>query len=103
MVLATSEVRSIVQRACARQDVLEACARRDLGAVISVLNSHGVTQGQISALTGISQGRLSEWVRRKREPRASTTFESFADGLGLPPTAREALGARGPGPPQSPG
>jgi hypothetical protein len=56
-----------------------------------------VTQGQITSLTGISQGRLSEWARHKREPRASSTFESFADGLELPPAARQALGlAAGP-------
>ena len=60
MALAISEVRGIVERACARTDVLDACARRDLGAVITVLKSLGVAQGQIAELTGISQGRLSE-------------------------------------------
>ncbi|HEY2265854.1 MAG TPA: hypothetical protein VGI96_24740 [Streptosporangiaceae bacterium] len=38
------------------------------------------------------QGRLSEYVRRKRAPKASSTFEAFADGLDLPPAARQALG-----------
>ena len=92
MALAISEVRGIVERACARQDVLDACARRDLGTVITVLNAHGLTQGKIAELTGIPQGRLSEWTTRKRKPRATSTFESFADGLGIPPAAREALG-----------
>jgi hypothetical protein len=87
----------------ARQDVLAACARRDLGAIIAVLGTHGVTQGQVSELTGIGQGRLSEWVRHKRTPTASATFEAFADGLGIPPKARQALGLAqvppgGPGP-----
>jgi transcriptional regulator with XRE-family HTH domain len=90
--LAISEVRRIVQRACARQDVLDACARRDLGTVITVLKSLGVAQGQIAELTGISQGRLSEWATGKRKPRATSTFESFADGLGMSPAARQALG-----------
>ncbi len=90
--LAMSEVRGIVERVCARQDVLDACAKRDLGAVITVLNAHGLTQGQIAELTGILQGRLSEYARRKRTPKASTTFEAFADGLGMPPAARRALG-----------
>jgi transcriptional regulator with XRE-family HTH domain len=90
--LAISEVRGIVQRACARQDVLDACTRRDLGTVITVLKSLGVAQGQIAELTGISQGRLSEWATGKRTPRATSTFESFAGGLGLPPAARQALG-----------
>ena len=92
MIPDTSKVRGIVERACARQDVADACARRDLGTVIAVLNAHGLTQGQIADLTGIGQGRLSEYVRRKREPQASSTFEAFADGLGLPPAARRALG-----------
>jgi transcriptional regulator with XRE-family HTH domain len=95
--LAISEVRGIVQRACARQDVLDACARRDLGTVITVLKSLGVAQGQIAELTGISQGRLSEWTTGKRTPRATSTFEAFADGLGIPSPARQALGlASGP-------
>lgn len=92
MALAISEVRGIVERACARPDVLDACARHDLGTVITVLMSLGVTQGQIAELTGISQGRLSEWATGRRKPRATSTFESFADGLGLPPAARRALG-----------
>jgi len=90
--MAMSEVRGIVERSCARQDVLDACAKRDLGTVITVLNAHGLTQGQIAELTGILQGRLSEYARRKRTPKASTTFEAFADGLGMPPAARRALG-----------
>jgi transcriptional regulator with XRE-family HTH domain len=95
--LAISEVRGIVQRACARQDVLDACTRRDLGTVITVLKSLGVAQGQIGELTGISQGRLSEWATGKRTPRATSTFEAFADGLGIPSPARQALGlASGP-------
>ena len=60
MALAISEVRGIVERACARQDVLDACARRDLGAVITLLKAHGITQGMIAELTGLPQGRLSE-------------------------------------------
>jgi tetratricopeptide (TPR) repeat protein/transcriptional regulator with XRE-family HTH domain len=85
-------IREVVERVCARQDVLDACKRRDLGAVIRVLCAHGVTQGQISGLTGITQGRLSEYKTHKRMPTATSTFEAFADGLGVPPAARRALG-----------
>jgi transcriptional regulator with XRE-family HTH domain len=92
VILAISEVRGIVERACARPDVLDACARRDLGTVITVLMSLGVTQGQIGELTGKTQGRLSEWRTGKRRPRATSVFESFADGLDFPPAARRALG-----------
>ena len=60
--------------------------------MITVLNAHGLTQGQIAGLTGLTQGRLSEWAGRKRKPQAVTTFQSFADGLGMPTAARQALG-----------
>lgn len=103
MGLDVSQVRGIVERVFERQDVLAACSRRDLGAIVTFLGRHGVTQGQISELTGIGQGRLSEWVRYKRAPSASSTFEAFADGLAIPPRARQALGlapvpSGGPGP-----
>ena len=92
MAVSPADVRVIVERICARPEVLDACARRDLGAVIAALKSSGITQGQISALTGIPQGRLSEYATGKRKPQASSTFEAFADGVGLPTAARHALG-----------
>jgi len=85
-------VREVVERVFARQDVLAACKRGDLGAVIKVLGANGVTQIQISVLTGIPQGRLSEYKTRKRRPEDKSTFEKFADGLGMPAVARRALG-----------
>jgi transcriptional regulator with XRE-family HTH domain len=88
----TSDVRGIVDRVCARDDVLAACRRRDLGTVIAVLNAHGVTQGKLAELTGIPQGRLSEYRTGKHTPRAASIFQAFADGVGMPLTAREALG-----------
>ena len=92
MASGVSDVREIVERVCARPDVVVACGHRDLGVVIEILGAHGVTQGQIAGLTGISQGRLSEYRNHKRKPTASSIFEAFADGLGMPPTARRALG-----------
>jgi hypothetical protein len=64
-------IREVVDRVCTRKDVLDACKRRDLGAVITVLCAHGITQGQLAALTGIPQGRLSEYKTRKRIPAAN--------------------------------
>src|ERR1700726_4422584 len=92
MAVSPAEVRGIVERVCARPEVLDACARRDLGTVISALRTGGLTQGRIAELTGISQGRLSEWVTGKREPKGVTTFQKFANGVDLPPAARRALG-----------
>jgi transcriptional regulator with XRE-family HTH domain len=84
--------REVVERVFARPDVLKACRRRDLSMPITVLCANGVTQAQIAALTGIPQGRISEYKTRKRTPTATSTYEAFADGLGLPPAARLALG-----------
>jgi transcriptional regulator with XRE-family HTH domain len=92
MTVGVLDVREVVERVCARPDVLDACRHRDLGVVVEVLGGHGVTQGQIAGLTGISQGRLSEYMTHKRRPKHSSIFEKFADGLGMPPTARQALG-----------
>ena len=92
MALDASAVRGVVERVFGRREVLAACRRRDLGEVIRVLGAHGVTQGKIAELTGIGQGRLSEWAGGRRAPRATSTFEAFADGLGLPAAARQALG-----------
>ena len=52
----------------------------------------GLNQGRIAELTGIPQGRLSEWKTGKREPKGVSTFQKFANGVGLPPAARRALG-----------
>jgi transcriptional regulator with XRE-family HTH domain len=92
MSVSSAEVRGIVERVCARPEVLDPCARRDLGTVISALGAAGLTQGRIAELTGFSQGRLSEWATGKRTPKAVTTFQRFANGVGLPPAARRALG-----------
>jgi transcriptional regulator with XRE-family HTH domain len=92
MASGVSDVREVVERVCARPDVLDACRHRDLGIVIEVLGSHGVTQGRIAGLTGISQGRLSQYMNHKISPQKTSIFEKFADGLGMPPPARQALG-----------
>src|SRR2546425_962389 len=79
-----SDVRDVVARVCARPDVLDACRHRDLGSVIAVLNAHGVTQGKLAELTGIPQGRLSEYKTGKHAPKAASIFQAFADGVGMP-------------------
>lgn len=91
MTLDLREAREIVERVFTRQDVLTACGERKLGPVLDVLSHHGISQTQITCLTGIPQGRLSEYKRGKRVPTLNT-LEAFADGLGVPEQARRALG-----------
>ena len=69
MVLPISEVRRIVERVCARQDVLDACAERDLGYVIAAFEEGGLTQGQMASLTGLHQNRLSDYKTGKHKPK----------------------------------
>jgi hypothetical protein len=92
MPLDTADVRNIVERVCARPDVLDACQKRDLGIVIDILGSHGLTQDVMASYTGIGQGRLSQYKNHLIQPQAKTTFEDFATGLMMPSTARLALG-----------
>jgi transcriptional regulator with XRE-family HTH domain len=91
MALDLEDVRQIVDRVFARQDAADACTRRDLGAIISILGRHGISQGQVAGLTGIPQGRLSEYKTGKRLPTLNT-LESFANGLRVPEHARRTLG-----------
>jgi transcriptional regulator with XRE-family HTH domain len=82
----------------ARPDFYEACLRRDAGAMITVLNVGGVTQGQIAARTGIAQSTLSNYKRGVNTAQFAATFEKLADGLDMPPRLRQALGLSGDAP-----
>ena len=92
MAVGVADVRLIVGRVCSRPDVLNACRDRDLGKIVAVLGENGLTQDLIAGLTGLPQGRLSEYKTGKRKPRGAKTFKDFGDGLGLPSAARVALG-----------
>ncbi|PRX65268.1 hypothetical protein B0I32_10728 [Nonomuraea fuscirosea] len=92
MTMDQERVRHVLETVFARQDVEDVCKQRDLGGVIRILTKYGITQGQIANLTGIPQGRVSEYKSGKRVPTAKHTFESFADGLGMPGHLRRHLG-----------
>jgi Helix-turn-helix len=92
MAVDARDVREVIERVFARSDVLNACKRHDFSTILTVLGANGVTQGQIAALMGkTTQGRLSEYKTRKRDPTMET-LERFADCLGLASAARLALG-----------
>ena len=82
----------------ARQDFYEACLRRDAGAMVTIFDAGKVTQGQISALTGIAQSTLSNYKRGVNTAQFASTFEKLADGLDMPPRLRQALGLTGDAP-----
>jgi transcriptional regulator with XRE-family HTH domain len=91
MALDLHAVRETLKGVFERQDMQDACNRRDLATIIATLSAHGISQGKLAGLTGIPQGRLSEYKNGKRTPTLNT-LEAFADGLGMPEHARRALG-----------
>jgi tetratricopeptide (TPR) repeat protein len=92
-------LRERLSQVFARQDFYEACKRRDAGSMVRILMSHGITQGQLSALTGIAQSTLSNYKRGIHQAEYASTFKTFADGLSMPMPLRQALGLSGDGSP----
>jgi len=88
-------VRERLARVFAGHDFLEACKRRDAGAMVRLLNCGGITQGQISAMTGIAQSALSRYKTGGSQAAFASTFETLAEGLDMPPVLRHALGVSG--------
>ena len=99
MVVPEHVVRERLTVVFARQDFLEACRRRDAGAMIRILGAHGITQGRIGAMTGFAQSTLSNYKRGVNQAEFASTFEKFADGLGMPLPLRQAMGLSGDGSP----
>jgi transcriptional regulator with XRE-family HTH domain len=92
-------VRDRLAAVFARQDFYEACKRRDAGAMVRILGAHGITQGQIGAMTGTAQSTLSNYKRGKNQAEWASTFEKLANGLDMPLALRQALGLTGDGSP----
>jgi transcriptional regulator with XRE-family HTH domain len=88
-------IREKLARVFARQDFYDACARRDAGAMVRILSAGKVTQGQMTALTGLAQSTLSNYARGKNTAKWASTLETLADGLGMPGPLRQALGLSG--------
>jgi hypothetical protein len=89
-VIGVADVRPIMDRVCARPDVLEAYRNRDLRYVIKVLRDNGLRQGKTGDLTGQPQGRISEWVPGIRAPRHVSVTDDIATWPGFPAAARGA-------------
>jgi transcriptional regulator with XRE-family HTH domain len=95
MALDEAVVRERLAQVFARQDMFEACKRRDAGAVVGILGAHGITQTVISARTGLPQSTLSDYKRGIHQAEFASTFEKIADGLDMPLHLRQALGLTG--------
>jgi transcriptional regulator with XRE-family HTH domain len=74
---------AIVQRCLQRPDMRAALAERDIATVFRILNTHGMSQREIAAMTGQSQSEISEIIAGRRV-NAYDVFTRVADGLGIP-------------------
>jgi hypothetical protein len=63
-----------------------------LGALGSSLDTQAGLAAILPSSAASASPPMGEWATGRRKPRASSTFESFADGLGMPPAAPQALG-----------
>lgn len=63
--------------------MLAALAGRDIARVFRLLQSHGVTQRRIAAMTGQAQSEISE-ILGGRRVAAYDVLVRIADGLGVP-------------------
>jgi transcriptional regulator with XRE-family HTH domain len=80
-----------------RDDVRQALRDRDMGTLFALLRRRaGLSQTRISTATGLGQGRVSEIVHGTRAVAAVHVFQRIADGLGMPPAARQELGIAAP-------
>lgn len=73
-------------------EVVDALRQRDIAALLMLIRRHtGHSQNDIACLTGIAQGRISEYMRGVRQPTLDT-IERIATGVGMPPEPRRLLG-----------
>ncbi|MFI5987394.1 helix-turn-helix domain-containing protein [Streptomyces sp. NPDC051555] len=76
-----------------RPDVREALRARDVGALLrAVQKFSGASQGRIAGAIGMTQARVSEIMRDRREVARLDVYERIADGLSMPDDARRLLG-----------
>jgi transcriptional regulator with XRE-family HTH domain len=73
----------IVQRCLQRSDMRRALADRDIASVFRILNTHGMSQREIAAMTGQSQSEISE-ILAGRRVIAYDVLARVSDGLGIP-------------------
>jgi transcriptional regulator with XRE-family HTH domain len=75
-----------------RPALVDALDRHDIGDVLAnVIKYSGLSQHAVAALTGVPQGRVSQYIRHQITPTLDTAVR-IADGLAMPYAARRRLG-----------
>ncbi|MGV9537717.1 XRE family transcriptional regulator [Streptosporangium sandarakinum] len=76
-----------------RDESREILKNRDVAGLFNLAVKYGgASQVRISTATGISQGRISQIIRRQRQVTDLEVYERIATGLGLPDHARMLFG-----------
>jgi len=76
-----------------RPETTTALRSRDVGQFFALLRQYaGASQTQIAIACGMSQGKVSDIMRGVQQVEKFALFERIADGLGMPDSARMALG-----------
>ncbi|GAA5086063.1 transcriptional regulator with XRE-family HTH domain [Thermocatellispora tengchongensis] len=76
-----------------REQTREVLKRRDIPGLFELARKYaGASQARIGAATGISQGRISRYMRGLIQVTELEVYERIATGLGLPDHARTLFG-----------
>ena len=76
-----------------RPDTTDALRSRDMRRIFHLLRQYaGASQTRIAIACGLTQGKVSAIMSGSHRVTALDVFERIADGLGMPPEARLALG-----------
>lgn len=77
----------------AREEVQRLLADRDVAGILRLVQQHtGASQQRLATAVAISQGRINELINRRRQVTSLSSYQRLADGLGMPDSARIALG-----------
>ena len=76
-----------------RPDATDALRSRDMRRLFHLLRQYaGASQTRIGIACGLAQGKVSAIMSGSHRVATLDVFERIADGLGMPPEARLALG-----------
>lgn len=72
----------------------QALTSRDIAAVLGLLQEAipRLSQRRLATAIGTEQGRVNEWINRRRQVATLAMYEQIANGLEMPDPARVALG-----------
>lgn len=69
----------------AREETIEACAARDVGAIFVLARRYtGCFNSKLARLCGLTPSRVGEYISGRSRARQQQVIERVADGLGIP-------------------